>query len=222
MPAAIIFDVDGTLLDSNDYHATAWCGAFAQFDKQVPFERIRPQIGKGSDQLMPVFLSPEEMERDGERLKACRERIFKEKFLPLVRPFPKVRELFERIKADGTLIALASSGSEKEVDEYKQIANVADLLESHTSSDDADRSKPHPDIFLASLENLGDIDPSKVIVVGDTPYDAIAAGKAEMRTVGVLCGGFPEADLRNAGCFAIYRDPAHLLAEFDASPLTSK
>src|SRR4051812_18023772 len=122
MPEAIIFDVDGTLLDSNDYHATAWCEAFAKFGKQIPFEQIRPQIGKGGDQLMPVFLTEEEMKRDGERIKADRDRIFKDKFLPLVRPFPKVRELFERIKANGTRIALASSGSEKEVAKYKHIA----------------------------------------------------------------------------------------------------
>jgi phosphoglycolate phosphatase-like HAD superfamily hydrolase len=218
MLKAMIFDVDGTLLDSNDYHAESWREAFANFGKTIPVETIRKQIGKGGDQLMPVFLTEEEMARNGDRLKADRDRIFKERYLPLVRPFPKVRELFIRIKQSGVRIALASSGSAKEVAEYKRIAHVGDLLETETSSDDAEHSKPHPDIFLAALERLSNITPKQALVVGDTPYDAQAAQEAGLRAVGVLCGGFPEAELREAGCSAIYRDPAHLLAEYEFLP----
>ena len=100
-----------------------------------------------------------------------------------------------------------------------KIAGIEGLTEAETSSDDADRSKPHPDIFHAALKALGDIDPKRVIVVGDTPYDAEAAGKAGLRTVGVRCGGFPEDALRGAGCIAIYDGPTDLLKNFDASPL---
>jgi phosphoglycolate phosphatase-like HAD superfamily hydrolase len=127
--------------------------------------------------------------------------------------------LFERLKADGKRIALASSAKGDELQTYKKITGIGDLLETETSSDDAEKSKPHPDIFEAALERLGQISPERVVVIGDTPYDAEAAGKAGLRTIGVLCGGFPEADLRGAGCIAIYRDPADLLGRYDESPL---
>jgi HAD superfamily hydrolase (TIGR01549 family) len=219
MAEAVIFDIDGTLLDSVDYHARAWQETFARYGIDVTFVEVRGQIGKGSDQLMPVFVPGEMLERLGKEMKDARAAHFKTTYLPRVKPFPQVRELFQKLQDDGKRVVLASSGSRAEVDEYKRIADIADLSESDTSSDDADRSKPHPDIFLAALEKLGDIDRAKVVVVGDTPYDAEAAGKAGLRTVGVLCGGFPEADLRAAGCVAIYRDPADLLARYEQTPL---
>lgn len=215
MPEAVIFDVDGTLLDSVDFHARAWQETFARHGVDVAFDDVRSQIGKGGDQLMPVFLPREMLEQIGEQLNDERARHFREKYLPRVRPFPKVRELFERLRADGRRVVLASSGTRDEVEEYKRIAGVADLIESDTSSDDAERSKPHPDIFLAALEKLGPVDRSAVVVVGDTPYDARAAVKAGLPIVGVLCGGFPEEDLRAAGCGAIYRDPADLLRRYE-------
>ena len=215
MADAVIFDVDGTLLDSVDYHARSWQETFARYGIDVPFAAVRSQIGKGGDQLMPVFVPPDRLEREGERIKDERAAHFKERYLPLVRPFPKVRELFERLRADGRRVVLASSGSREEVEGYKRIAGIADLIESDTSSDDAERSKPHPDIFLAALDKLGNPDPAGVVVVGDTPYDAQAAGKAGLTTIGVLCGGFPADDLRVAGCAALFRDPADLLARYD-------
>ena len=116
-----------------------------------------------------------------------------------MKAFPKVRELFERIEADGKRIALASSAKAEELANYKRIAGIEDLLDAETSSDDADRSKPHPDIFHAALDRLGGIDPAEVIAVGDTPYDAQAAGKARLRTVGLLCGGWPEGSSSRPG-----------------------
>jgi HAD superfamily hydrolase (TIGR01509 family) len=141
--------------------------------------------------------------------------------LPRVIPFPKVRELFERIRHDGKRIALASSGKEDEVEKYAEIAGIADLVDAKTSSDDAEESKPEPDIFQAAVRKLGDIAIDQIIAVGDTPYDAEAAGKIGLRTIGVLCGGFPEAELRAAGCIAIYRDPADLLSRYDSSPIAT-
>jgi len=215
----VIFDVDGTLLDSVDLHAKSWQETFRHFGKEVPFEAVRKQIGKGGDQLMPVFLSQEEIARRGEEIEAYRLDLFKREYLPRVRPFPKVRELFERILRDGVRIALASSAKSDEMAEYKRIADIGPLVGVETSSGDADRSKPHPDIFKATLELLASHAPEEVFVVGDSPYDAEAAGKAELRTIGLLCGGFPEEELRRAGCVAIYRDPADLLARYDDSPL---
>lgn len=219
MPRHILFDIDGTLVDSVDLHAEAWRVVFERHGKSVPFEKVRSQIGKGSDQLLPVFWSKEELDRFGEQMTKERSELFQKEFMPQVRPFPKVRELFERLLADGKTIALASSASEKELPKLKKIAGVEDLIHEETNSDDAEESKPEPDIFLATLKKLGNPDPADAIVVGDTPYDAQAASKAGLRTVGVLCGGFPEADLRAAGCVALYRDPADLLANYERSPL---
>jgi phosphoglycolate phosphatase-like HAD superfamily hydrolase len=131
-----------------------------------------------------------------------------------------VRALFERIVEEGKRIALASSAKGEELDAYKKAANIADLVQEETSSDDAARSKPHPDIFDAALARLK-LPPQHAIVVGDSPYDAEAAGKAGLKTIGVLCGGFAEADLRKAGAAQVFRDPADLLANFDRSLISS-
>ena len=219
MPQAVIFDVDGTLVDSVDLHAKAWQDAFRDYGHDIAFADIRGQIGKGGDQLMPVFLDKDELETRGEELEAHRGRILKERYLSHVRAFPDVRALFERLRADGVRVALASSAKEDELAVYKKIADIDDLIDKQTSSDDAEKSKPHPDIFLAALKRLGEMAPADALVVGDAPYDAEAAGKAGLRTIGLLCGGFPEESLRQAGCIAIYRDPADLLARYDGSPL---
>src|SRR5690349_12550050 len=192
MIKAVIFDIDGTLVDSVDMPAQAWKEAFEHFGKKIPFAAVRHQIGKGGDQLMPVFFSKEELAEFGEEMEKYRGDLFKRDFLKRVRAFPHVRDLFLRIKADGKRLALASSAKEEELKEYKKIAHIEDLVEEETSADDADKSKPHPDIFEAALERLGDVEPEEAIVVGDTPYDAEAAGKIGLRTIGVLCGGFPE------------------------------
>lgn len=220
MTAAVIFDIDGTLLDSVDLHAQAWQEAFEHFGYKFPFEQIRSQIGKGGDQLLPVFLSPEEVEETGKKLQEYRGSLFKKKFLRDVKPFPGVRELFETVKAKGQKVALASSAKADELKVFEQIANIDDLVNVETSSADAERSKPHPDIFEVALERLGaNIPRHQVVVVGDSPHDAEAAGKAGLRTIGVLCGGFAEADLRQAGCIAIFEGPEDLLRRYDESPL---
>lgn len=130
-----------------------------------------------------------------------------------------VRELLERIQADGMQTALASSAKQDKLAAYKKAARIEDLLQAETSTDDAEKSKPEPDIFEAAMQRLRGVDPEQVVVIGDTPYDAEAAGKAGLRTIGVLCGGWPADALRRAGCVATYQDPADLLAQYDASPL---
>ena len=219
MIKAVLFDVDGTLIDSVDLHARAWQEALAHFGYDVAFEAVRSQIGKGGDQLMPVFVPKDDLERRGQELETYRGDLFKRKYLPHVRPFPKVRDLFERLRADGKAIVLASSGKAEEVKRYMDIARVADLIDASTSSDEVERSKPYGDIFAAALGKAAPARAEEAIVIGDTPYDAQAAGKVGLRTIGVLCGGFPEVDLRAAGCSAIFRDPADLLARYEHSPL---
>ena len=216
---AVIFDIDGTLLDSVDLHAQAWVDAFAHFGVTVSHDQARSQIGKGGDQLLPVFLDAERIEREGETIEAYRSDLFKRDYLAKVKPFPGVRALFEHLKDQGLTIALASSGKAKEVEHYQSLMKVEDLTDVVVSSDDVERSKPFPDIFQAALEKLAPITAAEAVVIGDTPYDAEAAQKAGLPTIGVLCGGFPEADLKGAGCITLYKDPQDLLDGYAASPL---
>lgn len=219
MIRAVVFDVDGTLVDTVDLHAEAWQEAFRRFGREVPFGEIRHQIGKGSDKLLPTFLSESEMQQFGEKLDEFRKAYYRRECLPRVRGFPRVRELLERVKADGKQVALATSGEKEVLESNRKAADIEGLADAETSSDDVENSKPDPDIFHAALKALGTPDPSRAVAVGDTPYDAEAAVKLGMHAVGLLCGGFPEAELRAAGCVAIYRDPADLLDHYDESPL---
>jgi phosphoglycolate phosphatase-like HAD superfamily hydrolase len=127
-----------------------------------------------------------------------------------------VRELFERVRADGKQIIVASSSNEEDLKSLKHVAGIEDLVDETVSADDADESKPEPDIFLAAIKK-SDGDKHEIITVGDSPYDAMAAKAAGIPIVGVLSGGFLEIDLRALGCLAIYRDPADLLERYDSS-----
>ncbi len=215
MLKAVIFDVDGTLVDSVDLHAKAWQDAFKDFGHDFEFDQIRQQIGKGGDQLLPVFLTQEEIEAKGEELETHRGKVLKQRYLSQIQAFPGVKALFERLRNDGIRTVLASSAKADEVETYMSITGIEDLVDEQTSSEDAEKSKPHPDIFQAAMKKLDGITPADVLVIGDTPYDAEAAGKAGLRAVGVLCGGFPEAELRKAGCIAIYGGPEDLLRQYD-------
>jgi phosphoglycolate phosphatase-like HAD superfamily hydrolase len=220
LPQAAIFDVDGTLVDSVDLHAIAWQEALEHFGHHVTFEQSRSQIGKGGDQLIPVFLSEAEQRDHGEEMEEWRGNLFKSKYLPLVRPFSAVPELLRRVRDAGIKIAVASSAKMSELEVYLEIACVRDLVDVATSSEDAEQSKPAPDVFQVALKKLGLAGPDAV-AIGDTPYDAEAAGKARIPTIGLLCGGFSEADLRKGGCVAVYPGPAALLACIGASPLAA-
>ncbi len=219
---AAIFDIDGTLLDSVDFHAEAWRQIFLRHDRDIPFQDIRAQIGKGGDQLLPVFFSEEEVEKSGDKMTSERTKLFKEEFLPKVRPFPGIRPLFERLRAEGYKLALASSATRGELKHYAKLAGIDDLLDGSTSSDDAEKSKPHPDIFEATVKKLGGVPTGTCLVIGDSPYDAEAAGKIGIKTIGVLCGGFPEADLRRAGAVAVFRDVVDLLERYEESPFAER
>jgi HAD superfamily hydrolase (TIGR01549 family) len=214
-----VFDVDGTLVDSVDLHAQAWQEAFRHFGKEVPFQEIRSQIGKGGDQLMPVFFSPEELQRIGEDMQAYRGKLYRAKYLPQVKPFPGVRPLFERIKRDRRQIALASSAEKDEFEANLKLLEVGDLVDASTSSGDAERSKPFPDIFEAALARLDGVKAEHAVAVGDTPYDADAATQIGLRIIGMRCGGFPEEELRARGCSEIWEDPVELLREYEKTLL---
>ena len=222
MIRAVIFDVDGTLVDTNDLHAAAWAEALHRFGHDIPQDQVRHEIGKGGDQLMPALLPPEVVERQGKEIEALRKDLYSGEYLRKARPFPEVRALFERVRAAEQRIALASSGKPDELEHYKDIAGIAGLVDDATTSDDAERSKPSPDIFGAALERIAPIGAEQAMVVGDSPYDAQAATKAGLRAIGLLCGGFAAEELRDAGFIALYRDPADLLAHYDRSPLAER
>ncbi|GEC17581.1 HAD family hydrolase [Nitrobacter winogradskyi] len=218
MPKAAVFDLDGTLLDSVDLHALAWQESLVKFGHAVRFEHVRRQIGKGGDKLIPVFLSLDEQRDHGEELAHWRGNHFKEKYLPLVRPFSVVPELLHRVREAGFQIAVASSAKKDELDNFLEIAQIVDLVDVAVCSDDAEQSKPAPDVFEVVLKKLN-IQGPDAIAIGDTPYDAEAAAKANVATIGVLCGGFPEKALIDAGCVEIFRGPAALFARFGGSLL---
>lgn len=222
MIRAVIFDLDGTLVDSNELHVEAWDRAFRHFGRVFSREALHQQVGKGADQYLPAFLTPEEIKSFGKDLDDYRSELFKDEYLPRVRAFPKVKELLGRLKDDGRKVALATSGKKQELRVYKKIAQIEDLVDCEMTADDANHSKPEPDLFASSLHKLGDQDAKDVIAVGDTPYDAEAAGKLGIRTIGLLCGGFKEADLRSGGAVEIYRDPSDLLNHYMTSALHSE
>jgi HAD superfamily hydrolase (TIGR01509 family) len=218
MIRAAIFDLDGTLVDSNDLHTEAWDETFRHFGKEIPYHDLRHQIGKGGDQYLPVFLSEAEQREIGGEVEKFRADLFKEKYLERVRAFPKVRELLQRIRDDGKRVALASSGNGSEVEHYVKLAEIGELVDSQTTKSDVRHSKPRPDVFLGAL-NLLKLGPDEAIVIGDTPYDVQAAKKIGLPTIGLLCGGFSEDELRASGAVAIFQDPADLLVGYQRSPL---
>lgn len=218
MIQAVIFDLDGTLVDSVDFHATAWQKAFAEFGKKFSFEEIRAQIGKGGDELLPTFLTDREVHSFGEELKKYRAELFKKKYLHRIVAFPQVRDLFERIKDDGKSIGLGSSAAGDELEHYLKLADIKDLVDAETSADDVDRSKPNPDIFAVALKKLN-VTAADALVVGDSPFDALAACKLHLPAIGVLCGGFKPGTLREAGVSKLYKDPADLLVNYAQSPI---
>jgi beta-phosphoglucomutase-like phosphatase (HAD superfamily) len=208
---AVIFDLDGTLVDSNEFHIDSWDRAFRHFGKTFSYEELRKQIGKGSDNYLPQFLTPKEMNEFGKELDQYRSDLFKSEYLPCVKPFPKVRELFEQIWRDGKHILLASSGKKPETEHYTKLLQIEDLIDGQITSEDANSSKPAPDIFNAALAKLG-VSPNEAIVVGDTRFDVEAAKKAGLAAIGFLCGqAADEKTLRGAGALATFRDPADLL-----------
>jgi len=194
---AILFDIDGTLVDSNDAHARCWVEAFSEFGKDFPYDLVRHQIGKGGDLLVPDLLNAREMRSFGEKVKKFRSKLYKETYLPDVKPFPGVTDCLRDLSERGVKIAFASSANPDEVKYYTRLLGVEDLLEASTSKKDAKFSKPSPEIFRAALEQVGS-DEKLTLVAGDTPYDILAAHRVPLPIAAVLCGGFERKLLSKA------------------------
>lgn len=218
MVKALLCDVDGTLVQSNWLHAEAWQIAFREMGISLELEDVRRQIGKGGDELIPVFVPWWKRKIVEDSLKTYRKFVFQHGLRQKVQPLPDVRDLLLRVKHAGIKIALSSSSDKDDLQVMKDLAHIDDLVDTETSADDADRAKPHPDIFSATLKKLG-LEPHECIALGDTPYDAESAGKAGIRTIGVTTGGWSKADLLQAGCVEAYDGATELLQRFDQSAL---
>ena len=214
---AAILDIDGTLIDTNDAHAHAWVDVCQEFGRPIAFGQVRPLIGMGGDKVLPRLTGLDEESDEGKRIKERRGEIFRERYLASCRPFPKSRELLERMRDDGLSLVVATSASRDDMAALLKTIGVEDLIEARTSSSDAEESKPDPDIVQAALASAG-ADPAEAVMLGDTPYDVEASGRAGVPCIALRCGGWwKDEDLKDAA--AIYDDPADLLARYDESPL---
>jgi HAD superfamily hydrolase (TIGR01509 family) len=208
----ILLDVDGTLLDSNDAHALAWMDALAEQNFAVPFTRVRPLIGMGSDKIVPAITGLPYEDPRAERLAERRGEIFRERYLPRLKPFPGARALVEELGRRGLRRVVATSASQDDLRALLAQAEVEDQIDATVSGDDVDRSKPSPDVVSAALAKAR-VRPDETVLVGDTPYDVTAAHRAGVRTIGVRSGDWPDEALR--GAEAIFDDVAALHAHLD-------
>jgi len=217
MPRAVILDIDGTLLLSNEAHARSWSEAYAKHGYQVSWQRIQPLVGMGGDKLM-AQLTPElnEEEGVGKDIAETRKSVFMDRYLPDLEPAPGSRALVQHIRDQGLTVGIASSAKQDELQTLLKAAGVDDLIQEATTSSDADQSKPAPDIVQVALEQVR-AEPSEVVMIGDTPYDIESAAKAGVGVIAVRCGGHSDLDLE--GALAIYDDPADVLAHYEESPL---
>ena len=212
MYKAALLDVDGTLVDSNDAHAQAWVDAFAEHGVRVDFSAVRRCIGMGGDKLMPAVSGIEEDTPRGGAISKRRGEIFRTQWMPRLKAFRGAREFVEALKSRGLTVVAASSAKKHELRPLLEIAGAAWIVDGATSSDDAEESKPDPDIIEAALRRAG-ATPEQAIMFGDTPYDVEAAGRAGVRTVAFRCGGWKDEDLRDA--IAVYDGPWEMAARLD-------
>ena len=215
MYRAVIFDIDGTLVDSNDAHAQAWVEALSEHGRHVEFTRVRPLIGMGGDKLLPDVTGLSVDSPEGAAISARRGEIFLQRFLPRLQPTRDARELLHALRDDNLKLYVASSAKKQELEPLLRVAGADQFMEATTSSDDADRSKPDPDIVAAALKESGRAK-HEAIMIGDTPYDVEAALRAGINIIALRSGGWPDRNLE--GALAVYDDPADLLNHYDLSP----
>lgn len=211
----VLLDVDGTLIDSNDAHAHAWHDAFREFGFELDYASVRRLIGMGGDNLMPAAIGIAKESEQGEKISERRSEIFKQQYLPTIKSFPRTPDLLARLHATGYKLAVATSSGKSQLAALLRIAHAEPYIDAKTSADDAESSKPDPDIIEAALRKTG-CPVNRVLMLGDTPYDIEAAAKAAIKTVALRSGGWCDAELK--GALAIYDDPADLLENFDQSP----
>jgi HAD superfamily hydrolase (TIGR01509 family) len=206
MPLAAIFDIDGTLIDTNYQHALAWYRAFRGEGIIVPIWRIHRMIGAGSDRVVEM-LAGSDVERElGPKLRDAQGPLYDE-MIDEVEPMEGAHELLRDLKEAGHTIILASSATADEAEHYIELLKAKDLVDGYTTSDDVENTKPEPDIVKAALAKAGD---SQGVMIGDSTWDCEAATKAGLPSIGVLTGGFSEQELTDNGATTVYDSVAHL------------
>ena len=218
MIRAVLLDVDGTLIDSNDAHARAWVDVGEEFGFEIEFGRVRWLIGMGGDRVLPDLTGLEEESERGREMLDRRGAIFRERYLPRLGAFPGTHDLLKRLRDEGRKLVVATSASGKDLSALLKQADLEDLIDDSTNSDEAEESKPAPDIVEAALEKAG-VPVSEVVMLGDTPYDVKAAQRAGVRIIGLRCGGWNDQDLK--GAVEVHDDPAGLLRLIDGSILAA-
>lgn len=213
---AVILDIDGTLIRSNDAHAQAFVDAAREQGVEADFEQIRRMIGMGGDKLIPRAFGFEKESPQGKRLDGRKGEIFRERYLPGLEPTPGTRELLERMRDDGLTLVVATSAGKDDLRGLLERAGIRDLIEGATSSSDVEESKPDPDVVESALRKAGEA-AEDTVMIGDTPYDVEAAQRAGVRLIGVRTGGWSADELR--GAIAVFDDPADLLAHYGETPL---
>jgi HAD superfamily hydrolase (TIGR01509 family) len=215
---AVLLDIDGTLVDSNGAHAAAWSDALAAHGRHHTPEEIRPLIGMGSDKLLRHLASLDNEVGEGKQISDQRAELFKSRYLPTLQPTEGAVEFVEWLINSHLTTVVATSAKQEEVRELLAICGGESFADQATTSDDADRSKPDPDIIAAALHKSG-APPHRAVMIGDTPYDIEAARRAGVAAIALRCGGWADAHL--AGAMAIYDHPRHLLDRLSLSPLRS-
>ena len=200
LAGTVVFDVDGTLVDTNYHHALAWYRAFRSVDATVDVWRIHRAIGMGGDQLVPAVGGDDLEARCGEEIRDAWQREY-EPFLAEIRPFDGAHDLLQALRDRGITVVLASSSPEEHVDHYLDLLEARAIIDGWTTADDADRSKPEPDLISVALQKVG---ANTAVMVGDSPWDAVAAGRLDLTTYGVLTGGYAEVELRRAGASEVF------------------
>src|SRR3954453_3739039 len=212
MSSGVLFDVDGTLVDTNYLHVVAWWQAFRSQGHEVPMTVLHRTVGQGSDQFVSSILG-----RDDDKVADAHSDFYGQWKHQLV-AFAGAADLLRMTKKAGASVVLATSASEAEAEHLTAAIDADDCIDVVTTQADVDASKPDPDIVNTALSKAG-LSAQDAVFVGDTVWDVVAAGRAGVACIGVLTGGISEAEIRDAGAIAVYRDVAHLLDEFDSSPL---
>jgi HAD superfamily hydrolase (TIGR01549 family) len=214
VPAAALLDVDGTLVDSVYHHTMTWQRAFQRLEIGVPAWRCHRHIGMGGEKIVAALAGEEAEQAHGEELRETEKRLFNE-LIEEIRPLPGAPELVEALAGRGLEVYLASSGSEEHIEHLIGALGIGETISGFTTSADVEATKPDPDLIETALKRTGSDD---AVLLGDSTWDVKAAQRAGIETVGLLCGGFCESELREAGAGAVYEDPADLLAKIDDSP----
>jgi HAD superfamily hydrolase (TIGR01549 family) len=213
-PAAIL-DIDGTLVDTNYHHVIAWYRAFHQHEIVLPLWRIHWHMGMGGDHLVQSLCGKGVEEEKGDDIRAA-EKVLYAELIGEVEPLEGARGLIEDLKERGHAVVLASSAKSDEVEHYIDLLDARELADDWTTSSDVEATKPEPDLVQAAIDKAGG---GEAVMVGDSTWDCEAAKRAGIETVGVLTGGFSEAELREAGAVAVYESIEALRESLDETPL---